>query len=523
MAILGNVLKSGIKLTSRIKIGNKTPAQLQRKTLKKLLSKAEHTQFGEKYDFASIINSILFDQRKTFYEQYCQNVPIFNYEKMYKEWWYKAREDEKNVSWPGRIKYFALSSGTSEAASKYIPVTKAMTKAIQKASIRQILSLGKYENLPSDLYEKGFLMLGGSTQLNYEKGHYEGDLSGISAKQIPFWFQQFYKPGKKIAKVRDWSEKLEKIVEQAPQWDIGFIVGVPAWLQIVMEKIIERYKVKDIHEIWPHLRVFGHGGVSFEPYKIGFEKLINKDKPLIYIDTYLASEGFIAFQNRPNAKGMQLVLNNGIFFEFIPFNETNFDDDGEIINSPKTLMIDEVEEGVDYALLISTCSGAWRYLIGDTIRFTDKEHSEIVITGRTKHFLSLCGEHLSVENMNRAVELASAELNIDIREFTVVGEKKDGRFAHHWYIGTDNKIDSKLLSEKIDAHLKVLNDDYIVERQHALKEVIVTILPSATFYGWMEKKGKLGGQNKFPRVLKKALIDDWNNYLETAKTALNKS
>ena len=515
MAILGSVLRSGIKLTNRIQIRRKTPAQLQRKTLFKLLSKAQKTEFGQKYGFSALIETILFDQRQTFYKQYCQTVPIFNYEQMYNEWWHKAREDEADVCWPGRVKYFALSSGTSGAASKYIPVTKAMSRAIQKTSIRQILSLGKYENLPSDLYEKGFLMLGGSTKLNFEGNHFEGDLSGISAKQIPFWFQQFYKPGKKIAKVKDWAEKLEQIVEQAPKWDIGFIVGVPAWLQIVMEKIIERYKVKNIHEIWPNLRVFGHGGVSFEPYKTGFEKLIDPEKPLIYMDTYLASEGFLAIQNSPDAKGMELVLDNGIFFEFIPFNETNFDDDGELLNSPKTLMIDEIEEGVDYALVISTCSGAWRYLIGDTVKFINKEHSEIIITGRTKHFLSLCGEHLSVDNMNRAVELASSELNIEVREFTVVGKKNKDRFAHHWYIGTDSDIDNNLLRDRIDHHLKILNDDYVVERQHGLNEVFVTTLSPTIFYGWLEKKGKLGGQNKFPRVLKKNLIEDWNNYLAT--------
>ena len=291
------------------------------------------------------------------------------------------------------------------------------------------------------------------------------------------------------------------------------MAGVPAWLQIIMEKIIERYELDNIHDIWPNLSVFGHGGVSFEPYRAGFEKLLGH--PLIYIDTYLASEGFIAFENRPDADGMHLVLNNGIFYEFVPFNEQNFNEDGELIDNPQTLMIDEVVEGIDYALLLSTCSGAWRYLLGDTVKFVNKRRAEIVVTGRTKHYLSLCGEHLSVENMNKAIELASDELGITVKEFTVVGIRKDSLFAHHWYIGTNDPIDVTTLRDSIDKHIKVLNDDYVVERKHALKDVIVTTLPPDTFFGWMQKRGKMGGQNKFPRVLKKDLIADWEEYLKT--------
>lgn len=513
MALLGNLLKGGITLTTRIQSKKVNFAKVQRKTLSKLLAKARYTQFGEQYNFEDILNSAVFDDGNTFYEKYKQYVPVHNYEKIYREWWHKARAGEKNVTWPGKVKYFALSSGTSEAASKYIPVTKAMTKSFRNTSIRQILSLGRYEDLPSDLYEKNFLMIGGSIDLTaIDEDRFEGDVSGINAKNIPFWFEPYYKPGREIARERDWSRKLEKIVEEAPNWDIGFMAGVPAWLQIIMEKIIERYELDNIHDIWPNLTVFGHGGVSFEPYRAGFEKLLAH--PLIYIDTYLASEGFIAFQNRPNADGMKLVLDNGIFYEFIPFNNQNFNEDGEMVENPQTLMIDEVEEGAEYALLISTCSGAWRYLIGDTIRFANKKYGEIVVTGRTKHYLSLCGEHLTVENMNKAIELTAEELGITVKEFTVAGVRLDSLFAHHWYIGTNDQVDAQLVKEKIDHHLKVLNDDYVVERRHALKDVFVTILPTDTFYGWMAKRGKLGGQNKFPRVLKKNLIADWQEYLE---------
>jgi len=277
-------------------------------------------------------------------------------------------------------------------------------------------------------------------------------------------------------------------------------------------KIIDHYQVKNIHEIWPNLSIFVHGGVSFTPYAKGFEKLLGK--PLTYIETYLASEGFVAFQSRPNTNSMQLVLDNGLFYEFVPFNSENFDREGNLNTDVNTLTISEVEEGQEYALLISTCAGAWRYLIGDTIKFTSKELNEIVITGRTKHFLNLCGEHLSQENMNMAVKMAEDQLNIEVREFTVTGIKHDTMFAHKWYIGTDSSIDPSVMANAIDENLKVLNDDYRVERIAAIKDVIVEVLPSDVFYSWMRMKGKEGAQNKFPRVLKSAQLQEWDDYIE---------
>jgi hypothetical protein len=363
---------------------------------------------------------------------------------------------------------------------------------------------------------KGWLFIGGSSDLQKGPGYYAGDLSGITAKKMPFWFTPFYKPGKKITRTRDWNKKIEAIVQQAPNWDIGFIVGVPAWIQMCMEKVIERYKLKTIHDIWPNLAFFVHGGVSFEPYKKGFEKLT--EKPLTYIETYLASEGFIAYQDRQYAKGMKLALSEHIFFEFVPFNEKNFDANGNIVENPEALIIDQVEEGKDYAILLSTTAGTWRYLIGDTVRFVDKSRSEIIITGRTKHFLSLVGEHLSVDNMNKAVQLASEELNICIPEFTVAGVPHGLFFAHQWWLACDDPADAELLRHKIDTKLRELNDDYSVERNSALKDVYVKILPESTFMEFMRVKGKLGGQHKFPRVMKGKMYEDWIRFLETGST-----
>ncbi len=494
-------------IAKALNLPQNNPRRQQIKALKKLLRKARFTEFGQKYKFDEILMS------KHVGKKFQELVPTYNYNTIYNDWWHKTLEGNSDVCWPGKIKYYALSSGTSEAASKYIPVTNDLLKGNKVVMVRQLFSLRTYENLPIASIGKGWLALGGSTDLQKDPtGYYAGDLSGITAKKAPIWFQPFYKPGKKIAKQKDWNKKLEEIVEKAPSWDIGFVVGVPAWIQMCMEMIIQKYNLKTIHDIWPNLAFFVHGGVSFEPYKKGFEKLL--DKPLIYIETYLASEGFLAYQDRQNANGMKLVTSVHIFFEFVPFDEKNFDHEGEMVPNAETLMIHEVEEGKDYAILISTAAGAWRYLIGDTIRFVDKEKCEIIITGRTKHFLSLVGEHLSVDNMNKAVKLVSEELNISIPEYTVVGEPYDSFFAHHWYVACNENIDNNLLCNKIDEKLKELNDDYAVERKSALKKVILDVLPEQQFLNFLTAKGKVGGQHKFPRVLKGKMLEDWNKFLK---------
>jgi hypothetical protein len=497
-------------IATALRIPQNDPRRQQLRVLKKLLKKARFTEFGQEYHF----DAILFSRHtgKSFQDL----VPVHDYEKIYQQWWKKTLDGVPDVTWPGKIKFYALSSGTSEAASKYIPVTKDMLRSNTINYVRQLLSLLTYEKLPRNAMTKGFLMLGGATDLQKgSAGWYAGDLSGILAKNRPFWFQTFYKPGGRIAAIKDWNQKLNEIVEHAPDWDIGYIVGVPAWCQMCMEMVIEHYKLKNIHEIWPNFGFFVHGGVAFEPYKKGFEKLLGK--PIVYIENYLASEGFIGYKYRENAKGMQLILNNNIFMEFVPFDDKNFDSEGKMVDNPAALMIHEVEENKDYALLISTNSGAWRYLIGDTIRFVDLERSEVVITGRTKHFLSLVGEHLSVENMNKAVELVSDEMNISIPEFTVVGFPHENLFAHKWYIACNDKLDKDVVIHKIDQYLCQLNDDYAVERTSALKDIFLEVLPEETFMRFMERKGKIGGQHKFPRVLKGKMLEDWNRFLANGK------
>jgi hypothetical protein len=355
-------------------------------------------------------------------------------------------------------------------------------------------------------------MLSGSTSLNFDGNVYSGDLSGISAGNQPLWFEQFSKPESYILAKSSWQEKIDAIVEQAPNWNIGSVAGVPAWVQIIFERIIKHYNLKTIHDIWPDFNVYIHGGVAIEPYKKSLSKLYGKE--VMYMETYLASEGFFAYQHHSTSKGMRLFLNNGIYFEFVPFNEQNFDENYEIKKEVKTLSLSEVKVGVDYALLISTVAGTWRYLIGDTIKFVSLRHFEIKITGRTKHFLSLCGEHLSVDNMNHAITYISDEYQTIINEYTNMGVACDNLFGHHWYIGCDKTLNPEEVKVKLDSKLKELNDDYAVERKHGLKEVNVTLLPNSYFNEFLKQRGKEGGQTKFPRVLKGKIAEDWVAFLK---------
>ncbi|HUS03627.1 MAG TPA: GH3 auxin-responsive promoter family protein, partial [Chitinophagaceae bacterium] len=271
-------------IAQALNIPMSSPRRQQLKVLRKLLRKARFTEFGQEYMFDEIL--LTRHVGKMFQEA----VPTYDYSTIFKEWWYRTLEGKPDVCWPGTIKLFALSSGTSESASKYIPITKDLIRSNNITSIRHLLTLATYSNVKKRAsVSKGWLLLGGSTQLQKSATYFAGDLSGIQAKNLPFWFQSLYKPGKKIAKEKDWSKKLDEIVEKAPEWDISILVGVPAWVQLCMEKIIERYDLKNIHEMWPNLAIYVHGGVAMEPYKRGFKKLLGK--PITYIETYLASEG----------------------------------------------------------------------------------------------------------------------------------------------------------------------------------------------------------------------------------------
>jgi hypothetical protein len=496
---LKGIFERSKKLTFNLRFSISAVQQIQERTLRKLLVKAMFTDFGKKYGFTDILS------QTDMYDAFKSAVPKGDYMNML-PWWTRCRAGEEDVTWPGKVDYFALSSGTSDGSTKYIPVSRDMIRNIQRASIRQVLSVARTD-VPKDHMLRDWLMIGGSTQLDYNGTYYSGDLSGITTGNIPLVFQRNSKPEPEIKNAKDWNEKLEKITQEAGKWNVGMVAGVPAWILILFERIIEHHQVDNIHQIWPNLEVFVHGGVSIKPYKHSIDKLLGR--PIKYFETYLASEGFIAFQSRAEAVGMRMLLRSGIFYEFVPFTDENFTD-GEMNPNAETLPIWKVEEGVNYALLMSTCSGAWRYLIGDTVRFTDLERQEIEITGRTKHYISMVGEHLSVDNMNCALEKICIKLNAEINEFTVMGIPYQGRFAHQWYIGYEGpKISEAEFSVLLDNCLGDLNDDYRVERQHALKEVLVTFLPNDAFIEFLKTKGKVGAQHKFPRVMKGTAGDEW--------------
>lgn len=502
MALIGEVIKKAIDITGFIS-SDPNPAKAQKLVLRQLLKKAKLTAFGMKHKFSQILASP--DLIKAFQE----NTPIYDYDTMYAEWWHYLLEGHQNVTWPGGQKYFALSSGTT-SNKKYIPVTGDMISSIRKSGMQQVISLKNFD-LPGDYFEKQILMLGSSTSLIKQEDHFEGEISGISAANIPAWFSGYYKPGIEIASIENWDEKVKKIAEEAPKWDIGSISGIPSWVELMLKEIISFNNLNTIHDIWPNLHIYTSGGVAFEPYRKSLEKLFSR--PLIYIDTYLASEGYLATQKRPDTDAMALILNNGIFFEFVPFKEENIDSEGRVNQEAKVLTLQQAEENTEYVLLISTVAGAWRYMIGDTVIITDKKRSEIRISGRTKHYLNVVGEQLSVQKMNIAIEKLAAVFDAEIKEFTVSTILQNEEFILKWIIGSDKEIDPVKAAEVIDNELCDNNKNYKVARGKALKGVNVEVIPIKKFYNWSEQYKILGGQAKIPRVMKEEDFNEFRNYV----------
>ena len=388
-----------------------------------------------------------------------------------------------------------------------------MIRSFQKTSIRQLASLHEID-LPETFFSSQFLTVGGSSRLTKKHNHTEGDLSGILKKHTSLIATPFTKPGYRISNTKDWNKKIDLIVQKAPKWNIGIIAGIPSWCILLIERIIEKYNLNSIHDIWPNLQVYVHGGVFMGPYKEKLEELCSKKVHLL--DTYLASEGYFAYQTSSSSIGMKLLLDTGVFYEFIPFNSDFFDQEGQVINSKKALTLSQVKEGIDYALVITTNAGLWRYLIGDLIRFVDIKERELVITGRIKQFLSLCGEHLSLENINEAIINLSKKEEIDIVEFTIYADEINQ--CHHWFISSNKHINQDI-SIKMDAELCLLNDDYASARKYTLGPPKISVLNKSVFYGFLNSLGKQGGQNKFPRVLNTSQANKWLKFIGKSKNS----
>ncbi|EIJ39071.1 GH3 auxin-responsive promoter-binding protein [Galbibacter orientalis DSM 19592] len=504
MAVIGSIIKGIIELADSV-ISEENASKNQHIVLKQLLEKAKDTKFGKDHSFNEILES------ENTEEAFAENTPYYDYNLINDKYWKYLHEGEENLTWPGNPEYFALSSGTTGKTSKRIPVTEAMLEAIRKTGIKQVSALANFD-LPADFFEKTIMMLGSSTKLKEKNGHLEGEISGISASNIPFWFRGYYKPGVEISQIDDWDERVQKIAEEAKNWDIGALSGIPSWMELMIKKVIEHHGVANIHEIWPNLQVYTTGGVAFGPYEKSFNALLKH--PITIIDTYLASEGFLAYQERPETKSMKLVLDNGIYFEFVPFKPEYINQDGSLVPNAPSINISEVEENVEYVLIISTVSGAWRYLIGDTIKFTNIERAEIIITGRTKFFLNVVGSQLSVNKMNDAIQEVEEKFDMEIPEFTIAATKINDEYHHKWYIGSPNaKVSNEELADALDAALKEANKNYKVARSKALKGVKVEVVKPEIFHAWNEHNKKKGGQVKMERVMGEEKFKEWEAFV----------
>lgn len=502
MPIIGKLIQKTTALSYKRNAKKGIDYRHQLEALRATIERAKNTKFGFVFSFHSILS------KTDVVSQYQKMVPIVDYNEFYDKWLKDSIAGAKDHTWKGRIKYYALSSGTTGSPSKRIPVTTEMIRSFQRVSLRQFSILHEL-NLPDAFYSASILAVGGSTKLTKKSTHIEGDLSGILKKHTSIIAAPFTKPSKKITNLKNWKEKLPLMIEQAPNWNIGIIAGIPSWCILLMEEIVKHYQLKSIHDIWPNLHVYVHGGIYMEPYRERLEKLCSHKVELL--DTYLASEGYFGYQTSPQRKGMKLLMNNGIFFEFVPFNSEYFDENGELINAHKAFTISEVKEGIDYALIITTNAGLWRYLIGDLVRFVDLEAHEIIISGRIKQFLSLCGEHLSLDNINQALMQVAHKKQFHFSEYTLFADEEQQR--HQWFIGSDEKIDDVSFIEALDQELTELNDDYAYVRKYNLGAPILKIIPTEHFYGFLESLGKLGAQNKMPRVLNKQQAEKWLHFL----------
>ncbi len=502
MAILGNIVKKVVELSITLDSENKEPLTKQMDVLRELINTAKSTSFGQYFGYSEMFQ--LSDSEM--YEQFQNSIPILTYNQINRKWW-KQHQKFGNITWPGKQSFYALSSGTTGKSSKRIPVSEEMMDYTRKVSFQLVKSLGSF-NLNPTSYEKEVFMLGSSNDLIENKyGFLEGEISGINTYNLPGWFDIFYRPGKDIASINEWDERVAAIVKESVNWDISVIAGIPSWVQVVLKRIITEHNLNSIHDIWPNLELYITGGVPFQPFANSFNELTNE--PLKIIDTYLASEGFFGFTDHPDRSDMKLSIDTGVFYEFIPFTNENFKN-GKLVKNPQTLTVHEVEVNIDYAMIITTASGLWRYQIGDTLKFTDVKNLRFEITGRTKHFLNVVGSQLSEEKLDIVVKKLSKTKGVGIDHYSVACvEKKSGRFVHQWLIVTDDTLDTANTKSFIDQHLKVANKNYQVARNKALSGVEVVVVKTNKWYDLLKEKGKIGGQAKIPKVMSQEMIEDY--------------
>jgi hypothetical protein len=491
------------KRMHQIELFIKYPHDVQNEWFQRLISTAKDTEWGKRYDFKTI---------KTI-DQFKSRVPVQGYDR-FKDDIIRIKQGEQNILWPTEVKWFAKSSGTSNDKSKFIPVTKEALEECHYNGGKDMLSM-YYNNIPtSKLFSGKTLVVGGSSQVNqFSSDSYYGDLSAIIMKNFPFWVEFRRTPSLSVALMDEWEPKLQKMAEITSKEDVTNISGVPSWTLILLRKILEITGETDIKKVWPNLELFMHGGVNFEPYKTQYQQLI-KDNNMHYLETYNATEGFFGIQDQVHSNEMLLMLDYGIFYEFLPMDELGNE-------HPKTLLLDEVELGVNYALIISTNAGLWRYDIGDTIKFTSLNPYRIKVTGRTKHFINVFGEELMVHNVENAITHASKQTQSTVKDFTVAPHFSDSPSlgAHEWLIEFETPpINIDFFTEILDTFIKASNSDYESKRYKsmAVGPPKIRVLTSGTFYAWMKHRGKLGGQNKVPRLFNdRRYVDEIISFVES--------
>lgn len=476
------------KRIHQIELFIKYPHDVQLELFKKLIAAAADTEWGRAYDYASISSP----------EQFQSRVPVTDYNKL-KPYIERLRNGEQNLLWNTDVKWFAKSSGTTSDKSKFIPVSNEALEECHFKGGKDMLSIYFHNHPESTIFDGRGLAMGGSssiTEVNNES-YYTGDLSAILMHNLPLWVQLKKTPSRSIALMDEWESKIEKMAHVTMEHDVTSISGVPSWTLVLIRRILELSGKDNLAEVWPNLEVFFHGGVNFDPYRKQFNELIRSDL-MTYMETYNASEGFFGIQDRTGYKDMLLMLDYGIYYEFIPFDQVEEE-------NPKTLLLDQVETGKNYAMVISTNGGLWRYMIGDTIKFTSTDPYRIVITGRTRNFINAFGEEVIIENAEKALTIACEKCNAIVMDYTAapIYFNDDKNAAHEWLIEFKRAPENlDIFTDTFDNALKSLNSDYEAKRYKnmVLGQPVIRSLPQNTFYNWLKKKDKLGGQNKVPRL-----------------------
>lgn len=476
------------KRMHQIELFMKYPLEVQAELMSKLVTTAKDTEWGKRHSFGEIKG----------YPSFTSRMPIQEYDDI-KPYVDRIFNGEQNVLWPTEIKWFAKSSGTTNDKYKLIPVSRETLEECHYKGGKDLLSLYYHQFPNRKLYKGKHLIVGGSAQINYTSADsYFGDLSAIIIKNLPFWAEIRRIPKKEIALLDRWDEKVEKMAQSTIHQDVYIVAGVPSWTLVLFKRILEITGKDNIADVWPNLELFMHGGVSFEPYRSQFAQIIRKPE-MNYVETYNASEGFFGIQDNTSINEMLLMLDYGIFYEFIEFDAFQ---KGE---RNKTIWLDQVKTGVNYVMVISSNSGLWRYVLGDTISFTSTHPYRFRITGRTKHYINAFGEEMIIDNAEKAIRTASERTGARVHEYSAcpiyMGDKNTG--AHQWMIEFDKAPDDlRFFGEVLDNALKSLNSDYEAKRSHnfILQPPVIVQARKNLFHDWLMAKGRLGGQNKVPRL-----------------------